>query len=163
MSETEGERLGLLRQALGKRPGRPLSQPKLAKLIGYDASTISRIELGKLKMSREFAEEAAKHDPLKRGPWWLLFGILTINGEAPADVRAEAQENARRLEAGEPLITRSSRELPDEAHISATDRKRERDEEERRGHRKRASGGSRGTDDAPAPAPRPKRRPRPRD
>lgn len=161
MSETEGERLGLLRQALGGRPGRPLSQPKLAELIGYDASTISRIELGKLKMSREFAEEAAKHDPLKRGPWWLLYGIVTINGEAPAETQAEADENLRRLQAGEPLITRSrsSRELPDEAHISATSRLQERDE----GHRgRRATGGSRDTADESAHAPRSKRRPRPR-
>jgi transcriptional regulator with XRE-family HTH domain len=100
MAETEGDRLYHIRVALGVSPRRPESQPAFAERIGYDASTISRIERGELRMSREFAEKAAAVDPMKRGPAWLLYGIITIHGAPPDHIRENAERNPP---VGEPI------------------------------------------------------------
>ena len=94
MSETEGDRLFQIRVALGATPRRPESQPAFAERIGYDASTISRIERGEFRMSREFAEAASAADPMKRGPAWLLYGIITIKGPPPDHIRENAERNS---------------------------------------------------------------------
>jgi hypothetical protein len=75
VSGTEGDRLYLVRLALGDGFRKPLSQRKMGEMIGYDDGTISAIEKGKLKMSREVAEAVAKIDPEKRGPAWLLWNV----------------------------------------------------------------------------------------
>ena len=74
--ETRGERVYLIREALGTRRD-PMPIPKFVELIHdttgivYDKSAISRMETGERKVSLEDIEVLAQVDPLKRGKVWL--------------------------------------------------------------------------------------------
>ena len=150
LGDTEGERLFLIRAALGRGIRKPMPQRDFAELLAgvrgrsYDASKISMIEQGKQRMSIDDAEDFAAVDPEKRGAPWVVFGIVTAKGKAPADLQAEADENARRLKTGEPLITRDAPGAPahpprvheDDRHLYET--LKDRTERKKRGRRKRA-------------------------
>lgn len=95
MSETEGGRLYLVRLALGDGFRKPMSQRALAERIGYHDGTVSAIEKGDLRMSRDVAEAVAELDPEKRGPAWLLYGVRqekggTSEGTAPSNNHHES-------------------------------------------------------------------------
>ena len=86
MGDTEGERLFLIRAALGRGIRKPMPQRDFAELLAqqrgrsYDASKISMIEQGKQRMSIDDAEDFAAVDPEKRGAPWVVFGIVATKG-----------------------------------------------------------------------------------
>ena len=91
-----------------------------------------------------FAVVEALASFLKSDPGYLAFGIVTVQQKAPAELGAEADENARRLKTGEPLITRDVPGAPvhpprvheDDRHLYET--LKDRTERKKRGRRKRA-------------------------
>jgi hypothetical protein len=89
MGETEGERVFLIRVALGSLR-EPLKQKDFAKLVSraagkrFDPTKISRIESGGQRMSLDDAEAFAAVDPLKRGAPWIAYGVTQPVGETAA-------------------------------------------------------------------------------
>lgn len=73
MAETVGDRMALIRQALGTIR-EPITQEALGALVGFDKYKISRIERGAQDISRSDAIAIAAVDPMQRGPAWLMFG-----------------------------------------------------------------------------------------
>lgn len=74
MTETVGDRIALIRVAIGGSIRDQISQEALGELVGWDKYKVSRIERGAQPLSRDDAIELAKVDPLKRGPAWVMFG-----------------------------------------------------------------------------------------
>jgi hypothetical protein len=80
MAETPGERLFLIRAALGTGLKNPMLIDDFVALVQretgvtYDPSAISRTENGGRKLSLDDVPPFAAVDPLRRGKLWLAWG-----------------------------------------------------------------------------------------
>jgi len=74
VAESVGERMALIRVAIGGSVRDQISQEALGALVGWDKYKVSRLERGAQPLSRDDAIAIAKVDPLRRGPGWLMFG-----------------------------------------------------------------------------------------
>ena len=88
--ETVGERIYLIREALGSRRD-PMPLDKFAELIQtetgavYDKSVLSRMETGDRKVTLEDVAALSQVDPLKRGRDWLGWGDQDEGGQGATD------------------------------------------------------------------------------
>lgn len=74
LDESVGERMALIRVAIGGSIRDQISQEALGDLVGWDKYKVSRLERGAQPLSRDDAIALAKVDPLRRGPGWVMFG-----------------------------------------------------------------------------------------
>src|SRR5688572_15520304 len=161
MGETFGARVYQARLALQAALGREVTQAEVGKAVGVTGQAVGLWETGKSEPKLAVIIRLAQ--TLQSNPAWLAFGMVTVKEKAPADVQAEADENARRLQNGNPnLVMRPSpNALPASALVSHSEREAERE----RRQRQAAQGGGRGhrgARDPSTPASKPRRRPRPR-
>lgn len=109
MPETPGERVFLVRQALGtlRRPcpmepfakQLTLAAQRLGLGLRYHPSTISDIEAGNRAVTLDDARVVASVDPLRRGEAWVAFGLQypqaggsVLNLDPTRDRRATDEE-----------------------------------------------------------------------
>ena len=94
MAETVGDRLALIRQAIGTI-AKPISLEALGELVGFDKHKMSRIANESQEMKKSDAEALASVDPLKRGPAWLMFGDEEGGQGAPTNISPKTDRPRR--------------------------------------------------------------------
>ena len=117
MSESVGERIALIRVAIGGSVRDQISQDQLGELVGWDKYKVSRVERGAQPLSREDAIALANVDPLRRGPAWVMFGDPPQQGGRGAvDIKPKPTPK--------PTETRGSVQLTPKDFVASVDPKK---------------------------------------